>query len=184
MENEDGELRERLKGKVANLLSQLDVYNLDLDKNESVEVRGLTLIAAKNKLVNSLKELKQLHTQRKEERLGLEQMEQELCAQMARQVEERPEAKSLSDPVMRELRERVSKLREDRDRLLLEFRRTRSEIIDLYNDLEEQPANAFQLRVTDSDTESFPLDADSLGRVAVLHEQLAERVQQVCIFQN
>jgi BMFP domain-containing protein YqiC len=72
MEKEDKEFREKLTTKVSNLLNQLEVFNRDLDKNESVDVQGLALISARNKLDTSLKELKLLHAQRKEERTKLE----------------------------------------------------------------------------------------------------------------
>jgi hypothetical protein len=72
MEKEDKEFREKLTTKVSNLLNQLEVFNRDLDKNESVDVQGLALISARNKLDSSLKELKLLHAQRKEERNKLE----------------------------------------------------------------------------------------------------------------
>jgi hypothetical protein len=72
MEKEDKEFREKLTTKVANLLNQLEVFNRDLDKNESVDVTGLALISARNKLDASLKELKLLHILRKEERNKLE----------------------------------------------------------------------------------------------------------------
>lgn len=66
------DFKEKLTSKVAILLNQLEVFNKDLDKNESVDVSGLPLILARNKLDTSLKELKLLHMQRKEERNKLE----------------------------------------------------------------------------------------------------------------
>lgn len=72
MEKEDKDLKDKLTTKVSNLLSQLEVFNRDLDRNESVDVQGLALISARNKLDSSLKELKLLHIQRKEERNALE----------------------------------------------------------------------------------------------------------------
>jgi predicted nuclease with TOPRIM domain len=86
---------------------------------------------------------------------------------MGRSTEERPLEKALSDPLMQEFRERVAKLKQDRNRLLVEFQKIRSHIIDLYNDLEEQPQTAFHLSITDPNTQNFPLDPDSLGKVAV-----------------
>jgi predicted nuclease with TOPRIM domain len=86
---------------------------------------------------------------------------------MGRLTEDRPLEKALSDPVMQEFKERVSKLRQDRKRLLAEFQKIRSHIIDLYNDLEEQPQTEFHLTITDPNTQNFPLDPDSLGKVAV-----------------
>jgi len=73
MKKEDMEFKEKMKTKVATLLNQLEVFNKDLDKNESVDIGGLSLISSKTKLDNSLKELKQLHCQRKEERNKLEE---------------------------------------------------------------------------------------------------------------
>ncbi|XP_059485008.1 protein regulator of cytokinesis 1-like isoform X2 [Neocloeon triangulifer] len=179
MENEDEGLKAKLKSKVEVLLSQLAVFNLDLDKNESIEIDGLTLIAARDKLDNSLKDLKLMHQLRLDERTKLEMQELKYCEQLGRAVEEKPAAKALSDPVMRDFRERVTKLKQDKDTLLLEFLKTRSEIIDLYSELEEQPSTEFQFRVTDPNTDTFPLDPDTLANVAVLHADLDDRVKQV-----
>lgn len=86
---------------------------------------------------------------------------------MGRAAEERPLEKALSDPVIQEFKERVVKLRKDKQRLLVEYQKTRSQIIDLYNDLEDQPSTNFQHSVTDSNIQSFPLDPDTLEKVAV-----------------
>jgi len=90
-----------------------------------------------------------------------------LCGIMGRQVEERPAEKSLSDPVMKEFKERVRKLKQDKIKLHCEFVKTRNDIIDLYNDLEEQPETIFHQQITDPNTQNFPLDPDSLEKVAV-----------------
>lgn len=86
---------------------------------------------------------------------------------MGRLTEDRPLEKALSDPVMQDFKERLAKLRQDKKRLLVEFQKIRSHIIDLYNDLEEQPQTEFHLRITDPNTQNFPLDSDSIGKVAV-----------------
>ncbi|XP_065353031.1 protein regulator of cytokinesis 1-like isoform X2 [Cloeon dipterum] len=179
MKEEDTGLKSKLLGKVAALQEQLAVFNLDLDKNESVDVQGLTLIASKSKLDSCLKELKMMHTLRSEERANLEAQEQDLCKQLGRTTEERPAAKCLSDPVMKEFKERVARLRQDKEKLLSGFKETRRDIIELYSDLEEQPRTEFEQRVTDPNVETFPLDPQSLADVATLHERLELQVRQI-----
>ncbi|XP_059475993.1 protein regulator of cytokinesis 1-like [Neocloeon triangulifer] len=175
----DEEEKNSAKSQVYMLLHLLPVYNHDLDKNVSVDLMDLTLFAARDKLEDSLKDLKMMHQLRLNEREKLEEQELIYCTSLGRAVEKKPAAKALSDPVMRHFRERVGKLKQEKDTLLMEFQKTRSEIIDFFSELEEQPFTEFQLKVTDLNTDTFPLDPETLASVSVLHADLDDRVKQI-----